>query len=104
VTIIRPLALVDEKELARLARLGDLPAHACPCPYGETSKRETAAQIIRLVRQAGGRSVTSNLLRSALSDWDRDLGHDNGRNEGCFHSPEGGITARVLDPTPEGGV
>jgi tRNA 2-thiocytidine biosynthesis protein TtcA len=87
VTIIRPLALVDESELARLARLGDLPAHTCPCPYGETSKRETAAEIIRLVRQAGGRSVTNNLLRSALSGWDPALGHDNGRPERAASEP-----------------
>jgi hypothetical protein len=80
VTIIRPLALVDEKELARLARIGDLPAHVCPCPHGQTSKRETAAEIIRLARQAGCHDVTTNLLRSSLAGWDPLVGHDNGRD------------------------
>lgn len=66
-TIIRPLVLVDERDIGRVARLGDLPAHVCPCPYGQTSKREVAGEIIRIVREAGCGGVTNNLLRSALA-------------------------------------
>jgi tRNA 2-thiocytidine biosynthesis protein TtcA len=79
-TIIRPLALVDESELRRLARLGGLPAHACPCPYADDSKREVAGEIIRLAKQSGCRHVTSNLLGSALRSRDHATGHDSGRN------------------------
>jgi tRNA 2-thiocytidine biosynthesis protein TtcA len=79
VTIIRPLALVDESETARIARLGGLPAHVCPCPHAERSKREVAGEIIRLAREAGCHNVTSNLVASALRGRDLLNGHDNGR-------------------------
>jgi tRNA(Ile)-lysidine synthase TilS/MesJ len=75
-TLIRPLAMVDESELSRLSRLGNLPAHSCPCPYGRRSQRETVAEIIRIVRRAGNRSVTDNLLRSASSAGNSLAGHE----------------------------
>jgi tRNA 2-thiocytidine biosynthesis protein TtcA len=66
VTIIRPFALVEERDIARVARLGSLPVHACACPHSRDSKREVAAELIRSARSAGCRGATANLARSAL--------------------------------------
>lgn len=63
-TIIRPLALTDESQVARVCRLGGLPVHACICPHAADSKRETAADLIRVARRAGCRHAVDNLVAS----------------------------------------
>ena len=65
-TIIRPLALVDESQVARVCRLGGLAVHTCICPHAAASKRETAAELIRSARRAGCRHAVDNLVASAL--------------------------------------
>ncbi|NLT34852.1 MAG: tRNA 2-thiocytidine biosynthesis protein TtcA [Gaiellales bacterium] len=62
--LIRPLVLVDEKDIARAARLSGFTPTSCSCPYARGSARETAAEIISLARHQGCRGVTSNLLRA----------------------------------------
>ena len=64
--IIRPLALVDESQVARVCRLGGLPVHTCTCPHASGSKRETAAELIRSARRAGCRHAVDNLVASVL--------------------------------------
>lgn len=66
VTVIRPLLLVDEAELARVCRLRGFPARSCSCPYADHSRRETAAQMLALARRAGAKDAASNLLNVSL--------------------------------------
>lgn len=78
-TIIRPLALADESQVARVRRLGGLPVHTCICPHAAASKRETAVELIRSARRAGCRHAVDNLVASALrgrSADHTDLAHD----------------------------
>jgi tRNA 2-thiocytidine biosynthesis protein TtcA len=65
-TIIRPLALADESQVARVCRLGGLAVHTCVCPHAAASKRETAAELIRAARRAGCRHAVDNLVASAF--------------------------------------
>ncbi|MBC7293184.1 MAG: hypothetical protein H5T84_03585, partial [Thermoleophilia bacterium] len=62
VTVIRPFLLVDEADLVRACRLRGFPVRTCSCPYADRSRRETAAQILALARQAGAREAATNLL------------------------------------------
>jgi tRNA 2-thiocytidine biosynthesis protein TtcA len=73
-TIVRPLALVPEAEIARAARLGALPLHTCPCPHAASSKRQVAAELIFAARKAGCRHAVDNLVASTLSRPDRRTG------------------------------
>lgn len=66
VSIIRPLLLAEETELARICRLRGFPARSCSCPYADQSRREIAAQILTLAQQAGARDAASNLLSVSL--------------------------------------
>lgn len=63
-SLIRPLVLADEKDIARAARLSGFAPTSCSCSYARESARETAAEIIKLARRRGCRGVTSNLLRA----------------------------------------
>lgn len=64
--LIRPLAYVPEREVARYAAEaeGDFPPHPPPCPTGNESKRALMREVIDLVRQTHPR-VTRNLWRAA---------------------------------------
>lgn len=65
VTIVRPLADVQERDIRYLARIGELPVHGCTCAYAGDSKREVVAELLRQVRQSGCRGASANLVRSA---------------------------------------
>jgi tRNA 2-thiocytidine biosynthesis protein TtcA len=65
-TIVRPLALAGESEIARVCRLGALPLHSCVCPHASASKREVAAELIRAARRAGCKAAVDNLVASSL--------------------------------------
>ncbi|MCX8033440.1 MAG: DUF6506 family protein [Thermoleophilia bacterium] len=66
VSIIRPLLLAEETELARICRLRGFPARSCSCAYADQSRRETAAEILALAQQAGARDAANNLLAVSL--------------------------------------
>jgi len=66
VTVIRPLLLVDEADLARACRLYGFPALTCSCPQAERSRRETAARMLAWARENGARDVAANLLNVSL--------------------------------------
>jgi tRNA 2-thiocytidine biosynthesis protein TtcA len=62
-TLIRPLAYVEEKDLARLVSQLDLPVIASRCPRAKTSKRRLVKDIIGEVRKHN-RNVKKNIFRS----------------------------------------
>lgn len=61
--IIRPLAYVEEHEIARFARLARLPVCSCDCPHaGKTQRGEMKKLIAHLEKTAPG--VKTNIFRS----------------------------------------
>ena len=64
--IIRPLALVEERAVARAAKIGGLRVHACACRHADASKREVAAEMLRVAREARCHRAADNLVRSVL--------------------------------------
>lgn len=62
-TLIRPLAYVEEKDLTRLANQLDLPVITSRCPRAKTSKRRMVKDIIAEVRKHN-RNVKKNIFRS----------------------------------------
>ncbi len=61
--IIRPLAYVEEKELAGLAAKLDLPVIASQCPHDDTSKRRVMTGVIEELKKHN-RNVKKNIFRS----------------------------------------
>ena len=61
--IIRPLAYVEEKELARLATILKLPVISSACPHSETSKRQLVKGIVADLKKHN-RNVKKNIFRS----------------------------------------
>ncbi len=61
--IIRPLAYVEEKELARLAATLQLPVIASQCPRSNTSKRRLVKGIVDDLRKHN-KHVKKNIFRS----------------------------------------
>ena len=50
-TIVRPLALVEEKDIVYYARAGNFYQAAACCPQGEHSQRATMAELLRTVKK-----------------------------------------------------
>jgi tRNA 2-thiocytidine biosynthesis protein TtcA len=50
--VIRPLAYVPEKEIARYARHADFPPPPPPCPVGDRSRRALMRQVLRMVEKS----------------------------------------------------
>lgn len=65
-TIIRPLALVEEKKIERFAKEKGLPYFPCGCPASANSKRKKVKELIRALEQEN-RFVKGNIFR-ALSN------------------------------------
>ena len=65
-TLIRPLILVPEKEMVRLAKARGFSPPPPLCPMADVSRRETVRKIIALA-ETRGRQVRANLLRLALA-------------------------------------
>jgi tRNA 2-thiocytidine biosynthesis protein TtcA len=63
--LIRPLALVPEKELAYFSRACDFPAPPPACPRSDDSHRALMAQVLRLFHK-DAHKVRMNLVRAAL--------------------------------------
>jgi len=61
--IIRPLAYVEENDLARLARVLDLPVIPSECPLGKSSKRSLMKGIIAEMKHHN-KNVKKNIFRS----------------------------------------
>jgi len=63
VTLIRPLAYVEEKEISRFAGTLDFPHHKCACPNSLTSNRTRIGKIIREIEKVNP-SVKTNIFRA----------------------------------------
>lgn len=63
ISIIRPLAYVEEKEIEELARLWDLPVSECVCPNSETSKRTEVKEFLNELQEICP-GVKTNVFRS----------------------------------------
>ena len=64
ITLIRPLAYIEEKEIARFARQADdFPCQTCDCPSAVDSKRVTVEKIIKQVSRAYPQ-VKKNIFQS----------------------------------------
>lgn len=64
ITIIRPLAYVEERELMRFAKLSnDFPHEKCSCPNSITSKRAVIENIIKELEK-GCPHIKQNIFRS----------------------------------------
>ncbi|MBI9099136.1 MAG: tRNA 2-thiocytidine biosynthesis protein TtcA, partial [Spirochaetaceae bacterium] len=65
-TVIRPLALVKEKEIIAFADKKEIRNLTCTCPYGRKSKRKDMREVIDYMAQED-ESIRDNLYR-ALSN------------------------------------
>ncbi|MCX5716500.1 MAG: tRNA 2-thiocytidine(32) synthetase TtcA [Candidatus Omnitrophica bacterium] len=63
ITILRPLAYVEEKELARFSRLNRFPAVKCGCPNAGKTQREKMGRLIKEVERTCP-AVKSNMFNS----------------------------------------
>jgi tRNA 2-thiocytidine biosynthesis protein TtcA len=61
--IIRPLAYVEENELARLAKVLELPVVSSECPFSKTSKRHLIQGIVTEIKKHN-KNVKKNIFRS----------------------------------------
>jgi len=66
ITLIRPLALIEEKTIERFAKEKGLPYFPCGCPASGRSKRKRVKELIRSLEQEN-RLVKGNIFR-ALSN------------------------------------
>ena len=62
-TIIRPLALVDEDRIKRFAISRKFPDFSNPCPYAKISKRKEIKKILNNLYQ-GNKKIKGNIFRS----------------------------------------
>jgi tRNA(Ile)-lysidine synthase TilS/MesJ len=65
--LIRPLVLVPEAELARLAQAAGFPPPPAACPRAGMSRRELARELLQRA-QSGFRDARGHLLRLGLSE------------------------------------
>jgi tRNA 2-thiocytidine biosynthesis protein TtcA len=62
-TIIRPLAFIEEKKIERFAKEKGLPYFPCGCPASVRSKRKKVKELIRTLTQEN-RLIKGNIFRS----------------------------------------
>jgi len=63
ITLIRPLAYVEEDETRRFCRDEKLPVHTCPCKFQDLSKRRLVETMIAMAEKVNP-AVKTNILRS----------------------------------------
>lgn len=63
VTIIRPLAYIEEHDIAKLVQRLHLPVSTCRCPQSQISKRTRVADLIQELEKECP-SVKTNIFRS----------------------------------------
>ena len=78
-TIVRPLALVEEKDIIYYARAGNFYQAAACCPQGEHSQRTTMATLLRTVKKAAPKAQINlyNALERAAG-WDQAVNPEEG--------------------------
>jgi tRNA 2-thiocytidine biosynthesis protein TtcA len=70
VTLIRPLALVEEKQIVTWAEEEGIASAMCTCPYGQESKRKALRK--RIEAFTGGSSAVKRRIFASLSNVKRD--------------------------------
>ncbi len=63
ITLIRPLAYVEEKEIVRFAKTQDFPSQKCLCPNYSASNRTKMGKIIKELEKVNP-SVKTNICRA----------------------------------------
>lgn len=63
ITIIRPLAYVDEDMIVKFTKVSDFPHHKCACPNSLTSNRTRVTEIIKDLKKICP-DVKTNIFRS----------------------------------------
>jgi len=63
ITLIRPLALIDEKKIERFAREMDLPFGPSGCPVSGKTKRKEVKELIETLERKN-RKIKGNIFRS----------------------------------------
>lgn len=62
-TLIRPLALIEEKKIERFAREMGLPCFSCGCPVSGKTKRKEVKELIEALEKKN-RKIRGNIFRS----------------------------------------
>jgi tRNA 2-thiocytidine biosynthesis protein TtcA len=70
ITLIRPMALIEEKDIVYYARAAGFWRESICCPYGNQSKRADMKRVLRTVKRVAPHAQ-HNLLRAVehASDW-----------------------------------
>jgi len=71
VSLIRPLALLEERQIIECAAEQNILKAACTCPYGVNSKRRDIRQ--RIAAFTGGSGTVKRRILKALASGERDL-------------------------------
>ena len=71
VSLIRPLALLEERQIIECAAEQNILKAACTCPYGINSKRRDIRQ--RIAAFTGGSGAVKRRILKALASGERDL-------------------------------
>jgi len=71
VSLIRPLAYLEERQIIECAAAQNILKAACTCPYGVNSKRRDIRQ--RIAAFTGGSGAVKRRILKALSSGERDL-------------------------------
>jgi tRNA 2-thiocytidine biosynthesis protein TtcA len=71
VSLIRPLAYLEERQIIECAAVQNILKAACTCPYGVNSKRRDIRQ--RIAAFTGGSGAVKRRILKALSSGERDL-------------------------------
>ncbi len=66
VTVIRPLALVEERQIIAFAEAKGIAAFACTCPYGRNSERRTVRE--RIAALTGGDSAMKRSIFASMGN------------------------------------
>jgi len=66
VSLIRPLALLEERQIIECAAENDILKNVCTCPYGVNSKRRDMRERIAVFTGGSG-TVKRRILRALIS-------------------------------------
>lgn len=65
ITLIRPLAYVEEETIIAFAKENKFPSKLCKCPFGKVSKRKYMKDLIKDVeKNTPGTNIKTNILKS----------------------------------------
>lgn len=80
ISLIRPLAYVEERQIIEFAKAMDIMKAACTCPYGVNSKRRDTRQ--KIAELTGGSGAAKRRILEAMASGAKDLLVDDEGNSG----------------------